>query len=114
MGFTFKYTLILSLLALLFIFPTSSCRTMKKMSNNQQRRQDMRQMAKEKKQREAEAQKAYMEAVKRNGQGQTRKTRKAMKQNFKKSQRHRSGKGEFFLKRWFTPKSKRVKRPPGL
>lgn len=74
----------------------------------------MREMARQQRQKDKEATKAYQEAVKRHAAGQTRKTRREMKKNFKKSERHRTGKKEFFLKRWFTPKHKRQAAPPAL
>lgn len=112
MGYTIKHTITLLLIILAVAFSGTSCKSFKKMTINHKQKKDMRVRAKEQKKKDKEAQKAYQQAVKRNAEGQTRKTRKEMKKNYKKSERLRTGKKEFFLKRWFKRKPRRGGRSP--
>lgn len=73
-----------------------------------QEAQRRKEMDKEKEQRELEAQAAYEQAVERHYAMQTKETRKAMRENMKKSNALRENKRPNFLVRWFTPKQKRV------
>jgi hypothetical protein len=43
----------------------------------------------------------YQEALKRHASIQSSSTKRTMKEKYKKSYRHKTGKKEFFLKRWF-------------
>ena len=72
--------------------------------------QRRREFEKEKERRELEAQAAYEQAVERQYAMQTPETRKAMRENMKKSNALREHKRPNFLQRWFTPKHQ--KRPP--
>lgn len=74
-----------------------------------QETQRRKEMAKEKERRDMEGQAAYEEALERHYAMQTKDTRKAMRQNMKKSNAIRENKKPNFLKRWFTPKKKKVK-----
>ncbi len=112
MGYTVKHTLTILLLIFSVSFVTGGCRSYKKMVNEHKRNRDMRKMAKEQRKKEKEAQQAYQDAVKHHAQNQTRKTRKEMKRNYRKSERLRTGKKEFFLKRWFKRKQRRGRTNP--
>ena len=72
--------------------------------------QRRKEFEKEKQRRELEAQAAYEQAVERNYAMQTPETRKAMRDNMKKSNALREHKKPNFLQRWFTPKHQ--KRAP--
>lgn len=72
-------------------------------------KQRRKQQAKDQEQKELEAQAAYEQAVERHYAMQTKSTKKAMRQNMKKSIALKENKKPSFLKRWFTPKQKRTK-----
>jgi hypothetical protein len=61
-------------------------------------------LAKKKKQREKEANKATKALLKQHMKDQSPATRKRMKQDAKEAQRNNEHKREFFLKRWFRKK----------
>ena len=52
--------------------------------------------------------KLYQKAIKRHNKIQSKDTQKRMKKDRKHAFRHNENKREFFLKRWFTPKQKKV------
>ncbi len=78
--------------------------------SKRQEKQRRKELAKEQERRDLEAQAAYEEALERHYAMQTKQTRKAMKQNMKKSIAHKENKKPNFLQRWFAPKQK--KKPP--
>jgi Flp pilus assembly protein TadB len=90
------------------IFSSFGCQRM--MSRSKQRR-DLREI--EQKQREQDKEKLakYQEAVKRHASNQDKKTRKSMKKQYKKAQRHNNNQKEFFVKRWFSGKKRLQSNP---
>ena len=80
----------------------------RKWSSNHKRKQNAREIERNRREKEAEAQAKYEEAIRRQAQIQSPKTRRAMKKQYKRADRYNNHKKEFFLKRWFTPKKKRT------
>lgn len=103
MKILFRVLLICTLLTLPLSFGCSKYQVMKRQESQRRKAMD-----KEKTQRELEAQAAYEQAVERQYAMQTKETRKLMRENMKKSNALRENKKPNFLKRWFTPKQKRV------
>jgi hypothetical protein len=68
-----------------------------------------KELVKQKQQEDLEAQAAYEAALDRHYDMQTKETRKAMRQNMKKSLAYKENKKPFFLVRWFTPKARKAK-----
>jgi hypothetical protein len=66
-----------------------------------------KELVKQNKEKELEAQAAYEAALQRHYDMQSKETRKSMRKNMKKSQTWKENKKECFLKRWFTPKHKK-------
>lgn len=89
---------------ILSIPATFSC---KRWVNNHKRKQDAREIARKQKERDAEAQAKYEEAIQRQASIQTPKTRREMKRRYKQADRYNNHKKEFFLKRWFGGKKHR-------
>lgn len=97
------------LLALFLSLPLSyGCSKYQVMKRQEKQRR--KELAKEQERRDLEAQAAYEEALERHYAMQTKETRKAMRQNMKKSIALKENKKPNFLQRWFTPKQK--KKPP--
>ena len=87
--------LLLFLLSPVIVFSQSASKQQKKIEREKQKRvkEDL---------------KAYQKAIKRHNKIQSKDTRKRMKRDRKKAFRHNDNKREFFLKRWLTPKQKKV------
>ncbi len=100
---TVRMLLLCTVLLLPMSFGCSKYAVMKR-----QETQRRKEMAKEKERRDLEAQAAYEEALERHYAMQTKETRKAMRANMKKSNALRENKKPNFLKRWFTPKKRKV------
>jgi hypothetical protein len=66
-----------------------------------------KELVKQNKEKELEAQAAYEEALERYYKMQDPKTRKEMRQNMKKSLAWKENKKPCFLVRWFTPKQRK-------
>lgn len=91
---------------LILILPTTfSC---KRWKNNHKRKKDAREIARKQKERDAEAQAKYEEAIQRQASIQSPKTRREMKKRYKQADRYNNHKKEFFLKRWFGGKKHRT------
>lgn len=72
----------------------------------------MKEIEKKKLERQQAANEEYQEKVRRHASIQSRKTKKEMKQNFKKSQRASGKQKRFFLWRWLSGnKTKRTTSP---
>ncbi len=97
------------ILMLSIAFSTLSCKSWR---INRKRKKDAREIEKKKRERDAEANAKYEEAIKHQADIQSPKTRRAMKKRYKQADRYNNHKREFFLKRWFTPKHKRKATPP--
>jgi ABC-type multidrug transport system fused ATPase/permease subunit len=96
---------IISILIILsFAFTTVSCR---KWQINHKRKRDAKEIAKKQRERDNEANAKYEESIRHQASIQSPKTRREMKKRYKQADRYNNHKKEFFLKRWFTPKSKR-------
>jgi len=65
------------------------------------RRKDAREIEKDKRRKEKEAQAKYQKKIEYQASIQTPETKKRMKAQFKKSERYQSHRKEFFLKRWW-------------
>lgn len=104
-----KFKLIL-ILFFIFLVTGSGC---KKYRIIQQDKKVQREALKRQKEKEKEQMKKYQEAVKRHASIQDKKTRKAMKKEYKKSRRLKENRKEFFLKRWFTKRSYKKTTKPG-
>ena len=74
------------------------------------RKQDkaLKEAEKRKEELAKEKQKKYEEAVKAHASHQSKKTKKMMKQTYSQAEKHNYNKKDFFLKRWFTKKSKKT------
>ena len=78
----------------------------------QSKRQEIarrKQLEKDKKKKEQEAEKAYQDAINRHYAMQDEGTKKMMRQTARKSQQVKEHKKENFLQRWFSPKQKMSK-----
>jgi len=74
---------------------------------------NVKEIEKKKLEREQAANEEYQEKVIRHASIQSRKTKKEMKKNFKKSQRHAGNQKRFFLWRWFSGNKKQKTTAPG-
>lgn len=95
---------IIAFILILCLPATFSC---KRWQNNHKRKQDAREIARKQKERDAEAQAKYEEAIQRQASIQSPKTRREMKKRYKQADRYNNHKKEFFLKRWFGGKKHR-------
>ena len=96
-----------SKLIILFIITILTTSTgCKKWVVRHQQRRDLREIERKKKEQEKEKLQKYQEAVKRHASIQDKKTRKAMKKQYRKAQRHNTNRKEFFIKRWFKGKKR--------
>ena len=89
----FVFALLLS-----FTFGNVSCR---KWQIKRKRKRDAREIARNKKEKEDKAQAKYQEQVRRHADIQSPKTRRRMKNQYRKADRYNNHRKEFFLKRWF-------------
>lgn len=91
---------------LLLIAVLSTSVGCKKWIVRHKQKQDLREIDRKKREQDLEKQKKYQEAVKHQASIQNKKTRKSMKKQYRKAQRHNNNQKEFFLKRWFKGKKK--------
>ncbi len=99
-----KSSKIIVFILLLTIPASFSC---KRWRNTHKRKRDAREIAKKKREKDAEAEAKYEEAIQRQASIQSPKTRRAMKKRYKQADRYNNHKKEFFLKRWFKRKGHR-------
>ena len=97
------------LFALIILLPLSFESCSKFAQSKRQEEKRRKDLVKEKAEREREAERAYEEAIQRHYDMQQKSTQKMMRRTARKSYRQSTGKKEFFLVRWFTPKQKKVK-----
>lgn len=96
------------LLLLIIALLASTAPACKKYRIIQKQKKMEREVIKKQKEKEKEQLKKYQEAVKRHASIQDKKTRKAMKKEYKKSRRLKENRKEFFMKRWFKKKRGRA------
>ena len=93
-----KISRILIFILILAVVPSVGC---KKWRVRQKQKKELRELKQKQREKDKEKQKKYEEAVRHQASIQDKKTRKAMKKQYRKAQRYNTHKREFFLKRWF-------------
>ncbi len=96
----------IKLIIILIIALVSTSTGCKKWAVRHKQRRDLRELEQKQREKEKEKQQKYQEAVKRHASIQDKKTRKAMKKQYRKAQRHNTNQKEFFIKRWFKGKKR--------
>lgn len=104
-----RLTKFITLISIFLLINTTSCH---KYYIRHKQQKALKEAEKKQQKLDEERLRQYEEAVKKNASHQSKRTKKMMKQTYKRADMYNNKKKEFFVKRWFKRKSKTVQSTP--